>query len=526
VIPSKGENADSGLFEGGDDSFVVSVDDTVLNDIDSDLLDPSQPGEGKASEAAANDGAPSEVTEAKEESDAGADESTKDSDTAASKPEASKDTGTKQATASKDQNDGKSAAKSGTNKQAKKEPSKAVTSSRNLWVSGLSSSTRATDLKTLFSKYGKVIGAKVVTNARAPGSRCYGFVTMGSADEATKCIQHLHRTELHGRMISVERAKTEPQGSKAGAKVLPPSAIKSPSKSGSSRPSSSRKPGDKKDDGDTRKSSDKADRSHLSEKTKRELDVLSFEKIKAERERMRLKNKEMYLRHEERRRHIQLQRENYKQAMMDKRLSEENIKLEREKRRLRRMREELEAERLETERLKLETERLQIQREQERYRREQERVLQVGRTKRPVDRSRGDEDWSAAGGKRPATDRFPPAGRGAARYGAKSDRFERTDQRPGRFDTRREARPERHDRFDVKPARDSREARDYNRREDNRPAQYRDDRPRERSDRPSARGDASRGPSRHEASGEGSWRSVDWSSGGGQSSGQWVESGW
>ena len=44
-----------------------------------------------------------------------------------------------------------------------------------------------------------------MTNARAPGSRCYGFVTMGSADEATKCIQHLHRTELHGRMISVER---------------------------------------------------------------------------------------------------------------------------------------------------------------------------------------------------------------------------------------------------------------------------------------------------------------------------------
>lgn len=29
-------------------------------------------------------------------------------------------------------------------------------SSRNLWVSGLSSSTRATDLKQVFSKYGKV----------------------------------------------------------------------------------------------------------------------------------------------------------------------------------------------------------------------------------------------------------------------------------------------------------------------------------------------------------------------------------
>ncbi|KAG7255096.1 hypothetical protein CRUP_017412, partial [Coryphaenoides rupestris] len=46
---------------------------------------------------------------------------------------------------------------------------------RNLWVSGLSSTTRATDLKTLFSKHGKVVGAKMVTNAKSPGARCYGF---------------------------------------------------------------------------------------------------------------------------------------------------------------------------------------------------------------------------------------------------------------------------------------------------------------------------------------------------------------
>ncbi|XP_023707059.1 scaffold attachment factor B2 isoform X3 [Cryptotermes secundus] len=85
-------------------------------------------------------------------------------------------------------------------------------SSRNLWVSGLSSSTRATDLKQVFSKYGKVIGAKVVTNARTPGARCYGYVTMATSEDASKCIQHLHRTELHGRMISVERAKGDATG--------------------------------------------------------------------------------------------------------------------------------------------------------------------------------------------------------------------------------------------------------------------------------------------------------------------------
>lgn len=53
----------------------------------------------------------------------------------------------------------------------------------------------------------KVVGAKVVTNAKSPGARCYGFVTMSSTEEATKCISHLHRTELHGKMISVERVR-------------------------------------------------------------------------------------------------------------------------------------------------------------------------------------------------------------------------------------------------------------------------------------------------------------------------------
>jgi len=88
-------------------------------------------------------------------------------------------------------------------------------SHRNLWVSGLTSITRASDLKSIFSKYGKVIGAKVVTNTRTPGSRCYGYVTMGSSSEASRCIEHLHGTELHGRIISVERTKNEIGGGKA-----------------------------------------------------------------------------------------------------------------------------------------------------------------------------------------------------------------------------------------------------------------------------------------------------------------------
>nr|XP_045016285.1 SAFB-like transcription modulator isoform X10 [Jaculus jaculus] len=83
-------------------------------------------------------------------------------------------------------------------------------STKNIWVSGLSSNTKAADLKNLFGKYGKVLSAKVVTNARSPGAKCYGIVTMSSSTEASRCIAHLHRTELHGQLISVEKVKGDP----------------------------------------------------------------------------------------------------------------------------------------------------------------------------------------------------------------------------------------------------------------------------------------------------------------------------
>ncbi|XP_039969004.1 SAFB-like transcription modulator [Bactrocera tryoni] len=91
---------------------------------------------------------------------------------------------------------------------------KQTTPSRNLWVSGLPSLTRASDLKTIFSKYGKVIGAKVVTNTRTLGTRCYGYVTMSSSPDASHCFEHLHHTE-----ISVERTKDEIGSSTSVAKT-------------------------------------------------------------------------------------------------------------------------------------------------------------------------------------------------------------------------------------------------------------------------------------------------------------------
>ncbi|XP_050970005.1 SAFB-like transcription modulator isoform X2 [Labeo rohita] len=111
---------------------------------------------------------------------------------------------TGQAKSSSKDRDGKTA------KDDKGSGSSSTSSTRNLWVSGLSSNTKAADLKNLFGKYGKVFSAKVVTNARSPGAKCYGLVTMSSSAEVARCISHLDRTELHGQQISVDRVKTDP----------------------------------------------------------------------------------------------------------------------------------------------------------------------------------------------------------------------------------------------------------------------------------------------------------------------------
>lgn len=76
---------------------------------------------------------------------------------------------------------------------------------RNLWITNISKTTRATELKQALSDYGRVIGAKVVTNARFPGTCCYGYVTMDTVADADRCIEKLNNTELNGQIIKIEK---------------------------------------------------------------------------------------------------------------------------------------------------------------------------------------------------------------------------------------------------------------------------------------------------------------------------------
>ena len=62
-------------------------------------------------------------------------------------------------------------------------------------------------LKKLFEQFGAVSSAKVITDRETGRSRGFGFVEMGSDDEAKEAIKGLNGKDIEGRSMSVSVAK-------------------------------------------------------------------------------------------------------------------------------------------------------------------------------------------------------------------------------------------------------------------------------------------------------------------------------
>jgi RNA recognition motif-containing protein len=76
-----------------------------------------------------------------------------------------------------------------------------------MYVSNLSFHTAESDLKNLFEQFGAVSSAKIITDRESGRSRGFGFVEMGSADEANAAMKGLNNKEIEGRALSVTVAK-------------------------------------------------------------------------------------------------------------------------------------------------------------------------------------------------------------------------------------------------------------------------------------------------------------------------------
>ena len=78
-----------------------------------------------------------------------------------------------------------------------------------LYVGNLSYAIRDDDLRQQFAEFGTLVSAKVMMERETGRSKGFGFVEMGSADEAQAAIRGLNGQTLDGRPLTVNVARPQ-----------------------------------------------------------------------------------------------------------------------------------------------------------------------------------------------------------------------------------------------------------------------------------------------------------------------------
>ena len=78
---------------------------------------------------------------------------------------------------------------------------------QKLYVGGLPYSTSEDSLREYFSQAGAVQSATIITDKMSGRSKGFGFVEMGSEDEAKKAIEMFHGKDFEGRNLTVNEAR-------------------------------------------------------------------------------------------------------------------------------------------------------------------------------------------------------------------------------------------------------------------------------------------------------------------------------
>lgn len=85
---------------------------------------------------------------------------------------------------------------------------------KKLYVGNLTYDTSSSDLEQLFSAHGTVQSAEVIMDRDTGRSKGFGFVEMGSDQEAQAAISALNGKDQGGRALTVNEAK--PRESRGG----------------------------------------------------------------------------------------------------------------------------------------------------------------------------------------------------------------------------------------------------------------------------------------------------------------------
>ncbi len=84
---------------------------------------------------------------------------------------------------------------------------RSVVVGNKLYVGNLSYQTSSSDLEPLFAPFGTVASAEVIEDRQTGRSKGFGFVEMGSDQEAQAAIQGLNGKDHNGRPLTVNEAR-------------------------------------------------------------------------------------------------------------------------------------------------------------------------------------------------------------------------------------------------------------------------------------------------------------------------------
>ena len=88
---------------------------------------------------------------------------------------------------------------------------------KKVYVGNLSYGTTDSDLQKMFEGFGTVESAQVIMDRESGRSKGFGFVEMGSQQEAEAAIKGLNGKDIDGRALTVNEAKPrEDRGGRSG----------------------------------------------------------------------------------------------------------------------------------------------------------------------------------------------------------------------------------------------------------------------------------------------------------------------
>ena len=83
---------------------------------------------------------------------------------------------------------------------------------KKLYVGNLTYSVTDSELQDMFAAFGSVKSAQVIMDRETGRSKGFGFVEMGSDEEAQAAITALHGKEVEGRTLTVNEARPKESG--------------------------------------------------------------------------------------------------------------------------------------------------------------------------------------------------------------------------------------------------------------------------------------------------------------------------